>query len=232
MLPSLGMAYTPWRGSGDWKERISRYPNTMGHIILCREESTGRVQLDKEGKMQVSYLPGVKEREWLSEGFQALAKLLYVTGASEISTGSLGLPIWKRSTPTTTASTGKSNRKPNWSSDQSFLDFLDAYKRYGFDYDRLPVGSAHQMGTCRMSGVATRGVVDPRGKVWGKEGLYVADASVFPSASGVNPMITTMAFGEWIGRRVAEGLEARGGEVGSGVEGRDHVVTEIEETFV
>jgi choline dehydrogenase-like flavoprotein len=57
-----------------------------------------------------------------------------------------------------------------------------------------------------MSGAPRSGVVDVRGKVWGIEGLYVADASVFPSASGVNPMITTMAFGEWIGRRVVEGL--------------------------
>jgi choline dehydrogenase-like flavoprotein len=42
--------------------------------------------------------------------------------------------------------------------------------------------------------------------------LYVADASVFPSASGVNPMVTTMTFGEWIGRRVVEEMveEARG----------------------
>jgi choline dehydrogenase-like flavoprotein len=39
--------------------------------------------------------------------------------------------------------------------------------------------------------------------VYGVKGLYVADASVFPSASGVNPMLTTMTFGEWIGRRVA-----------------------------
>ena len=51
-------------------------------------------------------------------------------------------------------------------------------------------------------------VVDPKGKVWGVEGLYVADASVFPSASGVNPMITNMAISDWISRGVAKGLSA------------------------
>lgn len=35
----------------------------------------------------------------------------------------------------------------------------------------------------------------------------MADASVFPSASGVNPMLTTMAFGRWIGRRMAEEMQ-------------------------
>jgi choline dehydrogenase-like flavoprotein len=45
--------------------------------------------------------------------------------------------------------------------------------------------------------------------VWGTEGLYVADASVFPSASGVNPMVTNMAIADWISRGVAEGLRSR-----------------------
>jgi choline dehydrogenase-like flavoprotein len=39
----------------------------------------------------------------------------------------------------------------------------------------------------------TFGVVDARGRVHGVEGLVVADASVFPLSSGVNPMLTIMA---------------------------------------
>lgn len=48
--------------------------------------------------------------------------------------------------------------------------------------------------------------MDPSGKVWGTEGLYVADASVFPSASGVNPMVTTMAISDFISRGIARDL--------------------------
>ena len=66
------------------------------------------------------------------------------------------------------------------------------------------------MGTCRMSAKAKEGVVDPRGQVWGTEGLYVADASVFPSASGVNPMVTTLAIADWIGKGVCEDLRGEG----------------------
>jgi choline dehydrogenase-like flavoprotein len=51
-----------------------------------------------------------------------------------------------------------------------------------------------------MSSTEDNGVVDSMGKVWGKQGLYVADSSVLPSASGVNPMITTLALADWISR--------------------------------
>ena len=72
------------------------------------------------------------------------------------------------------------------------------------------------MGTCRMSATAAKGVVDPDGKVWGTEGLFVSDASVFPSASGVNPMVTNMAISDYISRGIGAGLGD--GENGSIVE--------------
>jgi choline dehydrogenase-like flavoprotein len=48
-------------------------------------------------------------------------------------------------------------------------------------------------------------VCDERGSVRGIAGLYVADASLFPASSGVNPMITIMGLAKLIG----EGLGAR-----------------------
>jgi choline dehydrogenase-like flavoprotein len=53
--------------------------------------------------------------------------------------------------------------------------------------------SAHQMSTARMGARASSSVADPDGRVWGVDGLVVADASAFPNASGVNPMLTVMA---------------------------------------
>lgn len=65
--------------------------------------------------------------------------------------------------------------------------------------------TAHQMGSCRMSAKREDGgVVDKMGRVWGVQGLWIADASVLPSATGVNPMVSTMAIGEWIGRGIIE----------------------------
>jgi choline dehydrogenase-like flavoprotein len=63
----------------------------------------------------------------------------------------------------------------------------------------------HPMGTCRMSRSPESGVVGPHGEVFGAPGLYVADASVFPSCVGVNPQLTIMA----LATRTAEHISAR-----------------------
>jgi choline dehydrogenase-like flavoprotein len=53
--------------------------------------------------------------------------------------------------------------------------------------------TVHLMGTARMSDDPRRGVVDSFGAYHGVPGLFVADASLFPSPIGVNPMETIMA---------------------------------------
>lgn len=64
----------------------------------------------------------------------------------------------------------------------------------------IPV--AHPLGGCRMANDASQGVVDEFGRVFDKtkagarpfyEGLYVADASIVPTALGVNPSLTISA---------------------------------------
>lgn len=46
------------------------------------------------------------------------------------------------------------------------------------------------------------GAIDENGESWDCDGLYVADASTFPTASGSNPMITTLAMARLICHRV------------------------------
>ena len=48
------------------------------------------------------------------------------------------------------------------------------------------------MASCRMGARRATSVVNAEHAVWDVPGLYVADASAFPSASGVNPMLTIM----------------------------------------
>ena len=61
----------------------------------------------------------------------------------------------------------------------------------------------HTFGSCRMTRDDS-GPVDPEGKVRGVDGLYVCDASVFPSPSAVNPQATIMALADITSRRLAE----------------------------
>lgn len=57
----------------------------------------------------------------------------------------------------------------------------------------LELLTVHIMGTARMGADAERSVVNPHGEFHNIQGLFVADASVFPTSIGVNPQITIMA---------------------------------------
>ncbi|MCC6214015.1 MAG: GMC family oxidoreductase [Polyangiaceae bacterium] len=61
----------------------------------------------------------------------------------------------------------------------------------------------HTFGSCRMT-ADDSGPVDPQGRVRGVEGLFVCDASVFPSPSAVNPQATILALSDLTSRRLAE----------------------------
>jgi choline dehydrogenase-like flavoprotein len=61
----------------------------------------------------------------------------------------------------------------------------------------------HLFGTCRMHGDPARGVVRPDFRHHRVEGLYVADSSVFPSNTGVNPQTSILALASLCADRIA-----------------------------
>jgi choline dehydrogenase-like flavoprotein len=72
-----------------------------------------------------------------------------------------------------------------------------------FEPGRRPDLSAHHhAGTTRMAGRPEDGVVSPECRVFGYENLYVAGASVFPTAGFANPTLTIVA----LSRRLARHL--------------------------
>jgi choline dehydrogenase-like flavoprotein len=64
------------------------------------------------------------------------------------------------------------------------------------------------MGTARIAADPGEGVCAADGSVNGVAGLYVADASLFPTAVWVNPMMTIIAFAKRIAAEVAEATPA------------------------
>jgi choline dehydrogenase-like flavoprotein len=58
----------------------------------------------------------------------------------------------------------------------------------------LELSAFHPMGTCRMGDTPKTSVVNSHLESHDIKGLFVADASVFPSSLGVNPQISIMAF--------------------------------------
>lgn len=66
-----------------------------------------------------------------------------------------------------------------------------------------------QMGSCRMGMDPHRSVVDVKGQSWQVEGLYITDTSLFPSAVGINPMVTAEAMAYVVAGNIAERLTGR-----------------------
>ena len=68
---------------------------------------------------------------------------------------------------------------------------------------RLPGAYSHAVGTCRMGAEHdSQSVVDPTGAVFGVDGLWVADASVFPDIPRAATQVPVMA----VAGRIASGI--------------------------
>lgn len=76
-------------------------------------------------------------------------------------------------------------------------DGVDADQYRALDLSRVKAGrlectSQHPLGTCRMGTSAEHSVVDPNGRTWDVDELYIADGSIIPTSLGVNPQLAIM----------------------------------------
>ncbi|KAL9596087.1 MAG: hypothetical protein Q9219_006035 [cf. Caloplaca sp. 3 TL-2023] len=226
MLPSWALPFLPYptpssshssspssTGGLAYKILASNFSRTACHLAVVRDRDTGRVYPDPvDGRCKIKYTPSKRDRDAALECVIGMCRIMYVMGCEEIRLANSDIPAFTRSSNPSSSSSPATPRDDDEEEDEgikpnpAFQSFLQGIRNKGLAQPATGWGSAHQMGTCRMSAEPSRGVVDAKGKVWGCEGLYVADASVFPSASGVNPMVTTMAISDWISRGVGRGL--------------------------
>ena len=210
--PYAVLAQQMWHSGLDAKLLQLRYGHMINFISLTRDRDTGEVFPDPEtGAPRMVYKVSEFDRENAMSGVQALAKLCYVSGAREIRPLIAGIaPFSPARRPDegeqSPLDDGKSVKDPELE-DPKFAAWLLELRQIGNQTPEAAWSSAHQMGTCRMGKTAEDGVVDENGKVWGREGLYVADSSVLPSASEVSPMITTLALADWISRGLVKEME-------------------------
>lgn len=194
----------PWLSGLDFKLAALRLRHMAGYISLARDRDTGRVFPDpRSGKPAVDYTPSSFDAAHVLEGLIGMAKILYVAGATEIRPFIPGVEPFVRGQKVAEGEVDLGVTDPE------FVAWLASIRAAGNKPPYAAFTSAHQMGTCRMSSHSGEGVVDAKGKVWDTDNLYVADASVFPSASGVNPMITVMAIADWIARGIAHDLKGQ-----------------------
>lgn len=215
MTPYTCLSAMPWRSGLDFKLSALRYRHLGAFISVARDRDPGRVLIDPAtGGLQIEYTPSAFDRAHAVEGDLALCKIMYVTGAREINPFIHGVEPYVRDDAELQAARAAVDGASASGGlfqidDPRFSTWLDKARQLGNVLGNPPCSSAHQMGTCRMSASEEDGAVDPFGKVWATEGLYVADSSVFPSASGVNPMITVMAIADRIARAVDRDLKGQ-----------------------
>lgn len=81
-------------------------------------------------------------------------------------------------------------------------DDLTQIERTQRSRSTIELFTVHLMGTCRMGSRPRHSVVNLNGQLWDLPGCYVADASLFPTAVGVNPQVTIMALATRVAQRL------------------------------
>jgi choline dehydrogenase-like flavoprotein len=174
-----GLRYLPLNGA-PLKAAAARIGHAVLLGVMAVDGGNGRVRLLPGGAPLVTYSLGEAEGRRLVRGLAHAARVLRAAGAAEVYTPLRGLPVLEPG------------------ADPAVLE-----RARGRD---LALVAFHPLGTARMAASPRAGVAGPDGRVFGIDGLAVADASLLPSAPGVNPQITIMA----LALAVARALVASG----------------------
>lgn len=189
ITPALGSGFINWRGGAEYLSRMAEWERTVDIAVILRDRDPGgSVRVDRAGDPVVRYRLSDADADHLARGMVGAAELAAAAGARRIRTTHQRDVVYEPGTR------------------GSLSAFGAAIRREGFAPGRLGLVALHIMGSCRMGGSPDSSATDPDGQVWGVDGLYVADASSFPTASGVNPMVSIQAIAYMTAQRIAARL--------------------------
>jgi choline dehydrogenase-like flavoprotein len=97
---------------------------------------------------------------------------------------------------------------PEWRVGDDVDRYVERLKRVPLGAGGFRLFSAHQMGTCRMGSDPQTSVANPYGELHDTPGVWIGDASAFPTSSGTNPMITIMALAHRTGEAIVAAAPA------------------------
>ncbi|KAJ8609233.1 hypothetical protein CTAYLR_008057 [Chrysophaeum taylorii] len=188
---ALSIACKPWTGGLALKKDLLLAKRLSPLVVLQRDSGDGgTVRLDADGLPVVDYKINDHDRRSMTTALVQAAKILAAAGARRILTYHLADPVDVPARRTEDHHIEAEIRRRGVASRPNDITLL----------------SAHQMGTCKMGTDPATSVVDQRAQSWELPGCYVCDASLFPTASGVNPMLTTMALATIVSDDLAETL--------------------------
>lgn len=164
------------------QERMDRYRHLGSFGALISDKGSGRVHALPGGLPLIRYDLSERDRATMLEGILRVAEVFFAAGAREVYPPVNGFRVLRS------------------------MDDARAMVAAAPPADHLEPMAFHPMGTCRMGRGPRDSVVDGYGRHHLVEGLYLADASLFPSSTHTNPQMTIMAYALRVGRRVVEDL--------------------------
>ena len=184
----LEATFTPLAFGGAWLLGAGRsHQEAMldfGHIasigVHLSDQSAGQVGLGSRGSLRASYALTKDDARRLTFGIARAAEIHFAAGASEVYPNIVRAGVLKPGD-------------------------LPGFEATTFKPSELRLEAFHPMGTARIAADPRQGACAPDGSVHGTRDLYVADASLFPTSVGVNPMMTVIAFAKQVSRGVASG---------------------------
>jgi choline dehydrogenase-like flavoprotein len=186
--PSILLSFSPWRGGRHHAELMQAMPYTGGLGLLLRDHGVGEVRTGRDGEPIVRYKLAPDDVEHMRRGLRGAARVVEAMGARRIYSSH---SKWVAYEPGRTGDL------------DGFVRDADAC---GWGTGQAQVVSFHIMGSARMGSSPADSVCDPSGQVWDTPGLYVCDGAAFPTASGVNPMVTIEALAHMNARGIAARL--------------------------
>ena len=177
--PALLASVLPWEGAAEHARLMGSMPHLAGIAVILRDRGSGRVRIGRDGEPITTYRLAGDDARRLATGIDGAGRIMAAAGAREVFTAN-----------------GRMQR------------FDDGFPSdgYRFGAGRGALYSFHIMGSARMGGSPELAAAGPSGETWEVRNLVVADGSAFPTASGVNPMITIEAIAHLNARRLAERL--------------------------
>jgi choline dehydrogenase-like flavoprotein len=180
--PLPGMAVATGHAIGRAaKEAMAQYKQLVVAGLFVSDSSSGRVlQLGQRGRPIIWYKLNRLDTQRLIRGIALAAEIFLAAGARTVEVGLPGLAEVKKAAD---------------------LEALNDATRWG--PEALSPTGFHPMGTCRMGPKPESSVVNLRGEAHDVKRLFVADGSVFPTCTGVNPQVSIMAFATRIAQEIA-----------------------------
>ncbi|XP_078440389.1 long-chain-alcohol oxidase FAO4A-like [Wolffia australiana] len=188
MHPGAFSAVTPWTSAADFRRRMARFSRTATLFALTRDRGSGSAARYPDS---VSYALDEGDERALQRGTERMLRVLAAAGAEEVGTNHRDGGAFR----------AKGASREEWEA------FVRRESGRGLRKGETPICSAHQMGSCRMGTSAKTSVVNPQAETWEVERLFLADTSVFPTALGVNPMVTVQAIAYCTAQNILQVLQ-------------------------